>query len=84
MSGVFDWLDTLTTQAGNIAGKAVDVVGSVAASTAAERAADTQNDQTAARPVATAQVAFSGGTVWLYVGVGAAILLAAALLLRRS
>ena len=24
MSGVFDWLDTLTTQAGTLAGKAVD------------------------------------------------------------
>jgi hypothetical protein len=82
MSGVFGWLDTLTTQVGNVAGKAVDVVGSVAATTA-QQAADTQNDQTKARPVATAQVAFSGGQVWLYVGVGAAVLIAAAVLLRR-
>lgn len=83
MGGAFEWLDNLTTQVGNVAGKAVEVVGRVAETTAAERAAETQNDQNAVRPVATAQVAFSGGQVWLYVGIGAAVLLTAVLVLRR-
>lgn len=83
MAGVFDWLDTLTTQAGNVAGRAVEVVGNVAAANAAAQAADTQNDQTEARPVASAQVAFSGGSGWMFVGLGVAVLLGVVLLVRR-
>jgi hypothetical protein len=71
MAGVLDWLDNLTTQVGNVAGRAVDVVG------------QTQNDQTAARPVASAQVAFTGGSMWLYVAAGAAVLIGAVILLRK-
>jgi hypothetical protein len=83
MSGAFEWLDTLTQTVGTVAGKAVDVVGKVAESTAA-KAADTQNDQTAARAVATAQatapVAPNPG---MYIGIGAIVLLGAVILLKR-
>lgn len=84
MSGVFDWLDNLTTQVGTVAGRAVDVVGSVAQTSAAAQAANTQNDQTTARPVATAQVSWSGGATWLYVGLGLAVVVGAVVLLRRG
>lgn len=83
MAGVFDWLDNLTTQVGTVAGRAVEVAGAVAQTTAATQAANTQNDQTAARPVASAQVSWSGGTAWIYVGVGLAVIVAAVVLLRK-
>lgn len=84
MSGAFDWLDNLTTQVGNVAGKAVDIVGQVGAANAALKSAQLQNDQTAARPAASLQATVSGsGNMMLWVGVGAAVLVGAYLLLRK-
>lgn len=73
MSNAWDFLDGLV-------GAAATVISS---KNAAEAAANTQNDQTAVRPVATAQVAFSGGQMWLYVGIGVAVLVGAVILLRK-
>jgi|GEM_PF-3460543 len=84
MSGAFDWLDNLTTQVGNVAGKAVDAVGAVGAANAAANAAKLQNDQTAVKPAASLQATVSGnGSVLLWVGIGALVLVGGYLLLRK-
>lgn len=86
MSGSLGWLDNLTTQIGTIAGKAVDVVGSVAQTQATQVAkAQTDPRATSATPVASAQVAFSGsGQTLLWAGLGVAVLVGVVLLIRKG
>lgn len=74
MANFWDFLDGVADNATSI----------YTAKTQAEQAAKTQVDQASAKPVATAQVAVSGsGSTWLYIGIGAAVLIGAVLLLRR-
>jgi len=80
MSGAFDWLDNLTTQVGNIAGKAVDAVGNVAQ---AAETAKAQTDQAAVRPAASAQVSLSGSSTVLWVVGALAVGLVIFLVVKR-
>lgn len=83
MAGIFEWLDTLTTQVGTVAGKAVDVVGSVAAQRASATAAAVP-DQSSASPAATLSGGLSfGGNGLLIAGVAAVVIVAAVIALRK-
>jgi len=79
MSGVFDWLDTLTQQAGAVAGKAVDAAASVANSSTAAAAALDQTRVTATSPI---QTAVPGGSYLPWI-VGGVVVIAAAWFLSR-
>jgi hypothetical protein len=59
MAGVFDWLDTLTSTAGDLAGKAVTAAASVA-NTSTTAAA--QTDQTYIASTSPIQTAIPGGS----------------------
>jgi hypothetical protein len=84
MSGVFDWLDNVTTQVGTIAGKAVDVAGKIATDTAAIKAANTQNDQTPVKATAVLQGTAAGGLpTWVWIVGGLVVVGGAVLLLRK-
>lgn len=82
MAGAFDFLDTLTSNLGDVAGRAVDAVGAVAsAKIAAEQARATQPDITpvaATSPLQTATATLGFNPLWLIGGVvtvGALVLL---------
>lgn len=84
MSGALDWLDSLAAGVTNVAGKAVDVVGAVATAKATQAAqtAQTQTEAQTVQPIASAQVSVGGNTL-LWVGIGAAVLIGAIVLMRR-
>lgn len=72
-SNVWGFLDGLTNAAATV----------ISSKNQAETAAKTQNDQTAVKPVATAQVSLSGSANWMWIGIGAAVLIGGIWLLRR-
>lgn len=83
MAGIFEWLDTLTTQVGNVAGKAVDVVGDVVKQRAGDTAA-AQYDEQRAQTAATLSGGLSfGGNGLLIAGVAAVVIVAAVIALRK-
>lgn len=69
MSGVFDFLDNLTTQAGAVAGRAVDVVGQLATANG-NNAAKVPDQQEAARAATLSGNVSLGGNTLLWVGIG--------------
>jgi hypothetical protein len=75
------WLDNLTTQVGNVAGRAVDVVGTIA--TQSRQADAAQTEQRAALPVSTVQ-APQGNDNKLYLAVGIGLLLLTAVVMLRK
>lgn len=80
--GVFGWLDTLTEQVGNVAGKAVDVVGTVARAQP-DQVARTQTDPRLVLPVSGAQAAAPNlSAVLPWVALGVAVLVVGVLILR--
>lgn len=77
MAGAFDWLDTLSSQIGDVAGRAVDAAGAVAtAKIEAEQRRATIGDTSpvpATSPIQTAMPGIVINPVWLGVGVVAAV-----------
>ena len=73
MAGAFDFLDTLTSQLGDVAGRAVDAAGAVAtAKIDAEQRRATIPDQTpvgATSPLQTARPGFAVNPLWVVAGV---------------
>jgi hypothetical protein len=80
MAGALDWLDSLTSGVGAIAGKAVDAAGQVAVIKAT--AAAKQLDQTPVRNTSPLQIA-GGGSILPYVIGGVVLLVVGFLLLRK-
>ena len=80
MAGVFDWLDTLTQQAGAVAGRAVDAAASVANNSTAAAAAIDQTRVAATSPV---QTAVPGGSYLPWIIGGVVVVLAAWLVARK-
>lgn len=78
MAGVMDFLDTLTTQVGQVAGQAVKSAGDVASATIAARA----QDQT--RTENTSALQSGGNTNVLPWVIGGTVLLIGAYLLLRK
>jgi len=77
MSGAFDWLDNLSSQAGQVLGKAVDAAGAVAtAKIEAEKQRALKPDQTpvpATSPLQTASPGFGVNPLWVFAGVAAVV-----------
>jgi hypothetical protein len=77
MAGAFDWLDTLTTQAGTVFGKAVDAAGAVAtAKIDAEQRRAVIGDTSpvpATSPLQTARPGIVVNPAWVAVGLVAVI-----------
>jgi len=80
MAGVFDWLDTLTQQAGAVAGRAVDAAASVANNSTAAAAAIDQTRVAATSPVQTVVV---GGSYLSWITGGVVVVLAGWLVARK-
>lgn len=82
MSGLFDFLDELGTQAGQVAGRAVDAASQVAIARVNAESAARVADQTNAAPAATLSAGLNLGSntlLWVIAGVvlvGGVILLA--------
>lgn len=77
MAGAFDWLDTLTTQVGNVAGKAIDAAGDVAtAKIESEQRRAVAGDMSpvpATSPLQTARPGIVVSPAWVVVGLAAAV-----------
>lgn len=77
MAGAFDWLDTLTSQIGDVAGRAVDAAGAVAtAKIEAEQRRATIADTSpvpSTSPIQTARPGMVLNPVWIGVGLVAAV-----------
>lgn len=77
MAGAFDWLDTLSSQIGDVAGRAVDAAGAVAsAKIDAEQRRAVIGDQSpvpATSPIQTARPGIVVNPVWVGVGLAAAV-----------
>lgn len=83
MSGLFDFLDELGTQAGNVAGRAVDAASQVAIARVNADSAARVADQSAAAPAATLSAGLNlGGNTLLWV-IGGALLIGAVILIAR-
>jgi len=80
MSGVFDWLDTLTTTAGQVAGQAVNAAASVANNSTAAAAAI---DQTKVAYTSPVQTAIPGGSYAPWIIGGVVVILAVWLISKR-
>jgi hypothetical protein len=85
MSGLYDFLDTLGTAAGNLAGRAVDGVRDVKIAQANAQTPARVPDQASAAPAATlsASLGFGGapGVAWIIGGL--VVLVAVVLLVKR-
>ena len=81
MSGVFDWLDTLTQTAGQVAGQAVNAAASVANNSTAAAAAI---DQTRVPYTSPVQTAIPGGSYAPWIIGGVVVILAVWLIARKS
>jgi len=81
MAGVFDWLDTLTSAAGDVAGQAVNAAASVANNSTAAAAA---LDQTKVAYTSPVQTAVPGGSYAPWIIGGVVVILAAWLLSRKG
>lgn len=72
MSGAFEWLDTLTSQIGDVAGKAVTAAGAVAsAKIAAEQTRATAADTTpppSTSPTQTAKLVYQDHKMMIFAG----------------
>lgn len=88
MAGAFDWLDTLTLQAGQVLGKAVDAAGTVATAKidAAARAAvaGDQSPVPATSPIQTATPGIVINPTMLALGVAAVVGLVLVVRMVRS
>lgn len=85
MSGAFDWLDTLTSNIGNVAGKAVDVAGQIATEKyKAEQLAAVRADQSAVPYTSPIQTAGVGLTVSPVLLLGGMVAVVALVLLMRK
>lgn len=81
MAGAFDWLDTLASQVGVVAGKAVDVAGNVAV---AKATAGATADATPVGGTSPIQNALSGANPYLIGGLVLAVVVGAFVLSRRK
>jgi len=85
MSGAFDWLDTLASNIGDVAGQAVSVAGQVATEKyKAEQLAAVRADQSAVPTTSPLQTAGMGLTVSPVLLLGGAVAVVALVLLLRK
>jgi hypothetical protein len=87
MAGVFEWLDTLSTQAGQVLGKAVDAAGAVATAKIEREAERSVIGDTspvpATSPIQTAQPGIVIDPQWVVIGAGVALAVGLLFVLRK-